>query len=78
MRNKKTLCATLLDESMSRIEELIKVLPERIIDNKPQKVTKSSVIELYSSIIHNYFTLEQISIEYELLDIFDGRRKKLA
>lgn len=71
---KVQLCVTIPRETMDRIEELIQLLPERIVDGKPQKVTKSSIIELYSSIVHNYFNQIQLPIEYEMLDVIDGRR----
>ena len=74
MRNRKVLCVTITDETMDRIEELLQSLPERIVNGKPQKVTKSSIIELYSSIVHNYFNQTQLPIEYEMLDVTDGRR----
>ena len=46
---------------MKGIEELIQTLPKKTLNDKPQKITKSSIIELYSSIVHNYFDLNQLS-----------------
>lgn len=71
---KQRLSATISNEAMDRIEELIQLLPEKIVDGKSQKVTKSSIIELYSNIVHNYFNHTQLPIEYEMLDVTDGRR----
>lgn len=75
MRKKVQMCITISDKAKNEIGKLIQTLPEKIINNKPQKITQSSIIELYSEIIHTYFDLDQLSIEYELLDIADGRRK---
>jgi hypothetical protein len=72
---KQKLSVTVSNEVTDKMDELIKSLPKKIVNDKPQKITKSSIIELYSNIIHNYFDLNQLSIEYELLDIADGRRK---
>ena len=72
---KQKLSITLSEETISRIEKLTQLLPEKTTDGKPQKVTKSSIIELYSNIIHNYFSIEQLSLEYEMLVMIDGRRK---
>ena len=71
---KQKLSISVSEETMDRIEELVQLLPERIVNGKPQKVTKSSIIELYSSIVHNYFNQTQLPIEYEMLDVTDGRR----
>lgn len=72
---KQKLSVTISSEVADRMDELIESLSEKIINDKLQKITKSSIIELYSSIIHNYFDLNQLSIEYEMLDVVDGRRK---
>lgn len=72
---KQKLSTTLAEETVNRIEELTQLLPEKIIGDKSQKVTKSSIIELYSTIVNRYFNDEQLSIEYEMLGVADGRRK---
>ena len=72
---KQKLSITLSEETISRIEKLTQLLPEKTTDGKPQKVTKSSIIELYSTIANRYFSDEHLSIEYEMLGITDGRRK---
>ena len=76
MRKKPQICITISDKTNDKMEELMQALPKKVIgDNKLQRITKSSIIELYSEIIHNYFDLNQLSMEYEMLDIVDGRRK---
>lgn len=72
---KQKLSTTLAEETVNRIEELTQLLPEKIIGDKSQKVTKSSIIELYSTIVNRYFNDEQLLIEYEMLGVADGRRK---
>ena len=72
---KQKLSITLSEETISRIEKLTQLLPEKTTDGKPQKVTKSSIIELYSNIANRYFSDEHLSIEYGLLNTVDNRRK---
>lgn len=75
MRTKSQMCITVSSEFANEIEKLVQSLPEKTISGKVQKATKSSIIELYGAIIHNYFDLDQLSMEYTMLDIIDGRRK---
>ena len=71
---KKMLQTSISETTMNHIEELIQTLPRKTINGKLQNIYSSHIIELYSTIIHNYFDLDMLSIEYEMLDIVDGRR----
>ena len=75
MGKKTKLQISVSDTAMNHINELVNLLPKKIINGKQQNIHNSHIIELYSNIIHNYFNTEQLSIEYKELDIFDGRRK---
>ena len=77
MKLRQALQISVSDITMKRIDRLIELLPKKVVNGKSQRIYNSHIIELYSEIIHTYFDLDQLSAEYKLLNIIDGRRKEI-
>lgn len=60
-----TLQTTVSEKAMDRINNLVRILPERVNNGKVHRTTKADVLALYDTVVYNYFTDEQLIMEYE-------------